>query len=452
MLFSSEELFSYFPKNIRTSDSPFMIQEVNTDSRKKSKNSLFIPIAGDTFNGHHYIDEAIKNGAIAALWEEGETLPKTIPVDFPIFLVADTIQALQKLAYEYRQKVNPIVIGITGSNGKTTTKDLTASILKTTYQTHATEGNLNNHIGLPLTILSMPSSTEVLVVEMGMNHFGEIDRLSKIARPDFAVITNIGESHIENLGSREGILQAKLELLHGLKDNGMLIIDGDEPLLSSFFTKSYVMTCGFDVNNKIRVDNVQMDDKHTRFRVCSEEYYTIPLLGKHHAKNATYAFTIAKKLNVSIENIQKGFSSLNLPSMRFEFLEGKKGVTIINDAYNASPTSMKASIDVVRQMENYSEKVLVLGDILELGTHAKELHESIASTIQPPITAVFTYGKHIKYLHDVLIENNNNFIVQYFESKEDLVETLKHYLREDTLLLFKASRGMKFEKIISKLL
>src|SRR5690625_3399660 len=225
MLFTMKELALKFSNYHGELDFSLPIETVCTDSRVKMNNSLFIPIIGDNFDGHDFIQQAIHNGAIAAFWDKEIDLPSSIPTYFPIFYVSDTTIALQELASFYRDKVDPIVIGITGSNGKTTTKDIVASVMSTTYETHYTKGNLNNHIGLPLTILSMSRATEVLVLEMGMNDFGEIDLLSKIAKPDYAIITNIGESHIEFLGTREGITQAKLEVLNGMKNNGMLIID-----------------------------------------------------------------------------------------------------------------------------------------------------------------------------------------------------------------------------------
>src|SRR5699024_1235287 len=186
------------------------IETVVTDSRLKVKQSLFVPLIGDQFDGHQFVEGALNNGAVAILWQEDRELPPSVPKQVPVFFVKNTLDALQQLASLYRNKVDPIVVGITGSNGKTTTKDIVSSVVKTTYKTHFTQGNLNNHIGLPLTILGMPNDAEVLILEMGMNHFNEIDLLSKIARPDYAIITNIGESHIEHLGSREGITKAKL--------------------------------------------------------------------------------------------------------------------------------------------------------------------------------------------------------------------------------------------------
>lgn len=425
---------------------PFL--EVTTDSRVKTNNALFIPLVGENFDGHEYLKQAVENGAIATMWNEDKQLPTFLPTDFPVFFVHNTLDGLQELASQYRDEINPVVVGITGSNGKTTTKDLVASVLKTQFKTHFTLGNLNNHIGLPLTILGMPKETEVLVVEMGMNHFKEIDQLSMIAKPDYAIITNIGESHIENLGSRKGIAKAKLEILNGMDNNGMLIIDGDEKLLDSFHKRKNVITCGYEKNNDVVIDQIKLLTNQSTFHLADGSTYTIPLLGKHHAQNATYAIIIGSKLSVSNENIKKGLLSTELTSMRFELLKGLNDVSIINDTYNASPTSMKAAIDVVKQMKGFKKKVLILGDIFELGEQSAELHASIAKVIDLPITTVYTYGNAAKNISSSIKEHKPYIMCNHFDSKEDLLKTLQIYLHKNSLLLFKASRGMHFETLV----
>lgn len=448
MLFTIRELSQLFPHSFGNFKGQLVIEEVSTDSRKKTSQSLFVPLIGDHFDGHDYVIEAYQNGAIACIWDKQKEIPTDLPKDFPVFLVEDTTKGLQDLARYYREKVNPIVIGITGSNGKTTTKDIVASMTSSTYRTHHTKGNLNNHIGLPLTILSMDPTTEVLVVEMGMNHFHEIELLSKIAEPDYGIITNIGESHLANLGSREGIAKAKLEILQGLKKNGLLVIDGDEPLLASLHGKKYVKTCGFVETNDAIIQQVAIDKQQTHFTIKNLGSFSVPLLGKHHAKNCAYAIVLGQLLNISLDKIQQSLSSLSLTAMRFEMLTGKNNVTIINDAYNASPTSMRAAIDIVKQLGGFKEKVLVLGDIFELGEQSKQLHQSIAQVISPPITALFTLGSDMKYLHEVVHKKDPNIDCQHFTSGEALLDHLSMYLNPDTLLLFKASRGMQFELLV----
>ncbi|MGM8211838.1 UDP-N-acetylmuramoyl-tripeptide--D-alanyl-D-alanine ligase [Virgibacillus sp. W0430] len=452
MLFELKWLAEQFPVHRGNVEQSISIEQVTTDSRNHSTNALFIPLTGESFDGHHYIKQAIEKGSIAALWDEDNQLPDFLPEDFPIFFTSNTLEALQLLATAYRSEIEPTVIGITGSNGKTTTKDIVSTVVKTTYKTHATEGNLNNHIGLPLTILAMPRSTEVLILEMGMNHFGEIELLSKIAKPDIAVITNIGESHIEHLGSREGIAKAKLEITSGLKKNGCLIIDGDEPLLSEIRTMKEQIRCGFTSANDIRIEDVVVDLEGTTFQITRENKFTTPLLGQHHAKNCAYAIAVAKKLSIHMNKVKQAISALKITNMRFEQLKGRNGSTIINDAYNASPTSMIASIEVIKQMSRFKHKILVLGDIYELGDFSETLHQSIAPHIDNQITALFTYGKESETITKAVEQENTISTCAHFHSINKLINALEPLLTTDTIVLFKASRGMQFEKIINKVL
>ncbi|WP_249869870.1 UDP-N-acetylmuramoyl-tripeptide--D-alanyl-D-alanine ligase [Oceanobacillus saliphilus] len=448
MLFTTKWLSEIFPNYQGVISEKNEINSVTTDSRSKESNSLFIPIIGENFDGHDFAEQAIENGASGIIWDKGKKIPNSIPNDFPIFFVNDTLKALQDLATSYRDEINPIVIGVTGSNGKTTTKDLTAAVVKTNYRTHYTNGNFNNHIGLPLTILSMPRDTEALILEMGMSNFGEIDLLTKISRPDYAIITNIGESHIEFLGTREGISKAKLEIVNGLKENGILIVDGDEPLLENLNLSQQVIKNGFLETNDNVLSEVAITPTETGFNMSDGLRYRVPLLGKHHAKNASFAVTIGKLLKIAPEKSNDAFQKLELTGMRFELIKGINDVSIINDAYNASPTSMKASIEVVKQMDGFRQKVLILGDILELGSYSEVLHRSIADTIEAPITAVLTYGEHAKLIAKEVAEQGKIKECNHFTSKEALTEALHSYLTKDALLLFKASRGLKFETII----
>lgn len=449
MLFDEEWLQTIFPNTDQPIYKNNFIEEVTTNSKTEVKNGLFIPLVGERFDGHEFIEEAIENGSVATLWEQARPLPQNLDERVTVFFVKNTLKALQTLAMVYREKVNPQVVGITGSNGKTSTKDMLASILKTTYRTHFTHGNFNNHIGLPLTILSMPIDTEVLVLEMGMNHFGEIGLLSDIARPNHAIVTNIGESHIENLGSRIGIAQEKLDIVFGLENNGSLIVDGDEELLTTVKAqKGRMVTCGFTSNVDKLIHEVHISNEGTTFKLENERY-SIPLYGKHHAKNSSFAIVMAKLLKVNNKNIQKGLSKTKVTDMRFEWITGPQQVTIINDAYNASPTSMVGAIEVIKELENYKRKILVLGDVFELGKHAEAMHKSIAKSITEPIDYLFTFGELAKHITTQLIEDKATLTAKHFESMDSLIETISEYLDEETIILFKASRGMAFEKLVN---
>lgn len=449
MLYSTRWLATIFPNYKGKISDNQIIKTVSIDSRNIDNPALFVPIVGENFNGHDFVEDAITKGAIAFFWDESHELPKNLPDDVAVFIVEDTIFALQTLAKHYRKKINPFVIGITGSNGKTTTKDIVTSIVKTSFKTYGTVGNFNNHIGLPLTIVNMPTNTEVLVLEMGMNDFGEIEKLSHIANPDLGIIVNIGESHIEFLKSRKGIAKAKLEIVKGLKADGYLMIDGDEPLLQRWHDKPFTITCGYKNSNDIIISNVKQQSlSKTTFQLMSGETYTLPLVGTHNVLNASFAIAVGKRLKITRETIQQGLNNLQLTSMRMEFSQGRNGVTIINDAYNASPTSMKAAINVVKQLADYQTKVLVLGDILELGQHGEHFHQQVAENITEPISAVFTHGQLAKTMSDYVATTNESIVAKYFSTEKELIDHLQQYLNKDTVILFKASRSMYFENLV----
>jgi len=428
------------------------IHSIMTDSREQLSQALFVPIIGERFDAHQFIHQAIDSGAIAVLWDRKHSIPEELLEHISFFVVQDTTVALQTLAKAYCEKVNPTVIGVTGSNGKTTTKDLLHAVLQKQFKTHATKGNYNNEIGLPLTILQMEQQTEVLILEMGMSSFGEIDTLTKMAKPNYAIITNIGESHIEHLGSRKGIAQAKLEIANGLSKDGLLIIDGDEPLLTSYNEHEHVIRCGMDEANDVIISDINVTEEQTTFTLDGMERFFIPLLGKHHALNASFVITLAKKLGMKQQMIQNGLMHVNHTSMRFEKIIGKNDVTIINDAYNASPTSMKGAINVVKELDAFANKVLVLGDVLELGEYSQSLHQSVAEVIEPPINVVYTYGEAVETIAKYVSHTNPEIDVQHFTNEADFKSALKNQANESTVMLFKASRGMAFEKFIEALM
>lgn len=448
MLFTTDWMKTLFPKGAHPDNLNRSIHVVEMDSRKLLTDGLFIPLLGERVDGHAFINQAYEQGAVATFWSEDQDIPTHLLDKMHFFLVDDPLKAMQKLAHAYRLEINPTVIGITGSNGKTTTKDITKSIMQTTYKTHSTIGNLNNHIGLPLTILSMPTDTEVLILEMGMNNFDEIHLLSTIAEPDYGCIVHIGESHIEHLHSREGIATAKLEIIDGFHEESVLLYDGDEPLLERSYPYKTI-TVGFGDTNETRVTNVHINTEHTTFHALGEEY-SIPLLGKHHAKNASFALTLAKELGIEGTSMKQGLEQLAVTSMRFEQVPTNSGMTVINDAYNASPTSMRAAIDVVSQMKGFSTRILVLGDILELGEASEKYHRAIGKEIQSPITAVYTFGDAAKYIDEELSGNEEmeHFFVQ---TKEALLHHLQKYSGNETVILLKASRGIELESILPTL-
>jgi len=455
-MFTLEWLTKYFNQTIGTVDTNMQITHVSTDSRDVGMNTLFIPLVGERFDGHDYVEDVIQSGVRIVFYQKDKPLPTERTEGILYILVDDTLRALQQLAHYYKNLINPTVIGITGSNGKTTTKDIVSEVLKTTYKTHQTAGNFNNHIGLPLTILSMLPDTEMLVLEMGMNHFGEISLLTQIAEPHYAIITNIGESHIEHLGTRAGIAKAKTEITEGMHDNGYLIYDGDEPLIEQEliqrnFDGNRQIKCGYSGTDQYTIQVKQITEKHTEFQLNDTTDYEIPLLGAHHAKNASYAIALADKLDISTKRIQTGFNHISVTGMRFEWLEGKQGVHIINDAYNASPTSMQAAIEVVKDLQGFKKKILVLGDIFELGAHQERLHKQVAESITDDISVLLTYGEMARVIAEE-VKCQTNVEVHHFTNVRELIACLQPFLERESLILFKASRGMHFEKIIDKIL
>ncbi|KMM39649.1 UDP-N-acetylmuramoylalanyl-D-glutamate--2,6-diaminopimelate ligase [Alkalihalobacillus macyae] len=432
-------------------DHELVFEGVATDTRKDCTNKLFVPIVGEVFDGHRFIDSAIENGATGTLWEKSKPFPKDLEGRIQVYKVEDTTVGLQKLAKQVLKEQKPYVIGVTGSNGKTTVKDMLEAVLSPKYQTYKTQGNLNNHWGLPMTVLAMPEGTDVLILEMGMSSAGEISLLTSIANPDVAVITNIGESHLLQLGSRENIAKAKMEIAEGLKTDGLLVIDGDEPLLEPVYKNT--LACGYSATNELQIDKVEKRENGYTFTLKNEDSpFEINLLGKHNIKNAIYSIAAARKLNVSESEIHKALSNLTLTGMRLEQDRLPSGALIINDAYNASPTSMKAAIETLVELEGFDQKIAVLGDMYELGNEEEALHRDIASAVKAPITEVITVGEKAKWIYDGLVEDKAQQVPAVsFISKDEATSYLKGKLDDRTAVLLKASRGLGLETIIKAL-
>ncbi|WP_342591558.1 UDP-N-acetylmuramoyl-tripeptide--D-alanyl-D-alanine ligase [Paenibacillus shirakamiensis] len=436
-------------------DANRVIKGVGTDSRNIEADLLFIPLVGDQFDGHDYVAQVIEKGAGGFFWQEDHGTPPPGPA----IVVKDTLLALQQLAQGYLEETGARVIGITGSNGKTTTKDILYAVLSTTYSVHKTQGNFNNHIGLPLTLLSMPESTEIVVLEMGMSGRHEIELLSKLARPETVIITNIGESHLLQLGSREEIARAKLEILAGLRPGGLLVYNGDEPLIRQVMNEPTTiqpegmntLTYGFGPDHDDYPTGMLFQSAGTVFTSYSgsdEEAYRIPLLGEHNVINALGALLIARHYDVPEDKIREGFAHLELTSMRIEMIEGISGITILNDAYNASPTSVKAALGVLESMKGYRRKIAVLGDMLELGDREEEYHESIGAFItREKADHVFTYGPLAEYIARGAASHLPPEHIHAYIDKSALIQDLGHFLTSKDIVLFKASRGMKLEEV-----
>lgn len=433
------------------------LEGVSINSRQLVQGGLFIPIVGEKFDGHQFVSSALTEGAVASLWQHDHGTPPS----GNIVIVQDTLQALQQLAEAYVQQTGVKVVGITGSNGKTTTKDIVYALLAEAYQVHKTEGNFNNHIGLPLTILAMPAQTEILILEMGMSGRGEIELLSTIAHPETTIITNIGESHLQQLGSREEIARAKLEIVSGLRPEGLLVYLGDEPLLKQILAEPAFqqkemrkITFGLDHTNNVYPTGVMFQGTNTVFTTNSEsdEVWTLPLLGMHNVTNALAAITVAQHYEVTAEQIRQGLSKLQLTGMRIEIIQGRHGITLLNDAYNASPTSMKAAIDVLGNLKGYHRKIAVLGDMLELGEEEAIYHQEVGRYIDGQADLLFTYGRLGQQIAEGAAKVLEPSQIRSYLSKQELINDLLEIAQEKDAILFKASRGMKLEEVVQALM
>ncbi|MFB6467369.1 UDP-N-acetylmuramoyl-tripeptide--D-alanyl-D-alanine ligase [Cytobacillus sp. Hz8] len=442
-------------ENDVNSFSNLVVHGVCIDSRKIDKGNLFIPLKGEKMDGHRFVEAAIEDGAAAALWQKDVPNP---PTHLPILIVEDTEKALQELARSYRNQLNVKVVGITGSNGKTTTKDMAASLLSLKYKVQKTEGNFNNHIGLPLTVLSLNEDTEIAVLEMGMSAKGEIEFLSNLGRPDLVVITNIGESHLQDLGSRESIADAKTEILSGLRENGIIIYNGDEPLLKErlqkYGHKWEIHTFGRNAGNTLYPTHMEQNNGGSLFTINqSNSVFNLPVLGGHNILNALAAMLVAHSFQIPFEDMNEGLKELKLTNMRMELVEGEKGERIINDAYNASPTSMRAAIELVSNLTGFTNRILVLGDMLELGPNEEKFHFEIGQSLNPQkINYVFTYGKLGKYIADGAKTSLKSERVFHFTDKSTLSAKIREYTNAQTLILVKASRGMRLEEVVHTLM
>lgn len=439
-------------------DRTIEISNVEFDSRKVVPGTLFVPLHGTT-DGHDYIEKAIENGAVATLWSKAES---EAPSDrIAVVLVDDTLQAMHDLANFYRHQINPIVIGITGSNGKTTTKDMTASTLSAKYRVHKTQGNYNNEIGLPYTLLKMPADTQVCVAEMGMSGFDEIELLSKTAEPDIAAITVIGESHLEFLGSREGIAKAKLEILSGLKPNGLLVYPGNEPLITAQLVKVdrpiQLKSVGFDTQYDVYAYDLIEEQNKTYFKtnVDSNIMSSIPVIGAYNVNNALIALTIAQYLDIPMEQAIFQLAQFELTAHRLEWIKTLNGADLLNDAYNASPTSMRAILNTLSNVpvDKTGRKIAVLGDIRELGAESANLHRSLKDALDPnKITKVYLFGKEMAALFEELLEVYSAENLVYIpESYRELIDALNADIQPEDVVLVKSSLGVDLLQVVTAL-
>lgn len=428
-----------------------VITDICIDTRKITKGCLFICIRGERFDAHSFAAEAKEKGAAALMVDH------KLDIDLPQVIVGETSAAMLLLSNWYRRKFVLPVVGLTGSVGKTTTKEFIALVLGAKYKTLKTQGNLNNEIGVPQMLFRLDYQTEAAVIEMGMNHFGEIQRLSNAVEPTLSLITNIGVSHIENLGSREGILKAKTEILSGMKHGYPLILNGDDDMLQTVDLGDDYPVITYAVKNTQNADfiaeNIIEKDGKTTFTVsfCNHtlrQEITISTIGIHNVYNALAAFAVGYILQVDYQSAADALAAYVPEGMRQKSV-AFNGITCIEDCYNASPDSMRAALTTLSNTEG-KRKIAVLADMLELGEYSKQAHMSVGEMVaQNKIDYLFSYGEMAEHIVSRAKElgMKNAF---HFDSKNELCENLIPLIEKGDTIVFKASRGMKLEDVINK--
>lgn len=418
------------------------------DTRELKSGQLFVALKAAR-DGNDYLEEAIKQGAGAVLCSRETT-------GIPALHVEDSRIALGRIAAKERERLGCQVVGITGSVGKTTTKEMTAAILAKKYVTGKSPVNHNNDLGLPMSILALPGNTQAAVLEMGMNHFGEMSYLTSIAKPDIAVICNIGTMHIENLGSREGILKAKLEILEGLRPGGKLVLCGDEPMLWSLKDRLPVKPFYFGLENS-KCDLRASDLVHTPGGVCFTATYgeksfrvQMNVEGQHYVMDALAAIAVGFLMEVTPTDMQEALAAYENIDGRQNIFE-EKDYTIIKDCYNAGPESMKASLQVLGNRKG--RKIAVLGDMLELGVSSQAEHYRVGRLAALQADYVLALGKNAeRVVNGAVTGGMSQENAMEFDSMDDLVKTLKRLAKPGDVILFKGSRGMKMEKALEMFL
>ena len=438
------------------------VRSITTDSRDTESGSLFVAIKGDRFDGNDFIKQAIARGAEAVV---AERMPFGMDPgeEERVILVKDSVAALGKLAKAYKERICPKTIAVTGSVGKTTTKEFIYAVCASKYLTHKSDGNFNNEIGMPLSLLSMPETTQVCVLEMGMSQAGEIARMTRVAEPDIAVITNIGNSHIENLGSRENICRAKLEIVEGMSEKGCVILNADEPMLFAQKGKLKQKIIFVSMSNPqadYRALNIREYEDNTDFdlvaggRVVTNIH--IPTIGLHNVFDAAFAFALGEQIGLSDDDIKRGLASFRNTGMRQNIYE-YNGYTLIEDCYNAGPESMKAAVDVLIKLaeKNGVSSVAVLGDMRELGDYSKQLHMEIGRIVASKrVTNLVTFGREAEnialgainhaYKPDNISINNN------IENPAGAARAIYELAGKGDAILFKASRAVRLERVIEE--
>lgn len=441
-----EELLKYCNGKVIVDKEEKIFNTLSTDTRNIKNGNVFLALKGENFNGNKYVKEAFEKGATIAIVDE--VLFEENDIDGVVIKVNNGKKALLDIAKGYREKLGLKVVGITGSTGKTSTKDLVSAFLSGKYKVFKTKGNFNNEIGLPLMVLQLDSSIDVAVLEMGMSDFNEIHNLADCARPDIAMITNIGVSHIENLKTRENILKAKMEITDFFNKDNVLILNEEDDMLSTVSDKEYkIIKTGYNKGYDYYASNIELTRETTSFDLNfngKSNRINLPMVGKHNVLNALLAIAASFELGLTVEEMINGLKNMEATSMRLEFIDGD-GIEIINDCYNASPDSMKAALDVLSSRDG--RKIAILGTMRELGDEASNSHREVAKYANDKVDMLICSGEFI----DDFKEGFEKEQIKLYNTKVNLINDLNSIIKPGDVILVKASRGEKFEEIVEAL-
>lgn len=426
------------------------VSSITADSRKMEAGGLFVPIVGERSDGHSYIADVMGKGVLCTLSERdlGQ-------VDYPYIRIESSLQAVKDIAEFYLQQLEIPVVGITGSVGKTSTKEVIAAVLKEKFRTLKTQGNFNNELGLPLTVFRLRDEDEIAVLEMGISEFGEMSRLAKIARPDTCVITNIGQCHLENLGDRDGVLKAKTEIFQFVKEKSHIILNGDDDKLITVGKVGGIRPVFFGMNDEFPIYATHMESQglkgmYCRIHMGPESFdVLIPMPGTHMVYNALAATAVGMVYGLTPAQIKAGIESLEPVSGRFRMIETPE-LMIVDDCYNANPMSMKASLQVLQ--DGLGRRVAILGDMGELGENEKALHAEVgAFAAHQKIDVLICVGELCAYMADAAVAEGTDVAVHHVADKETLMERLRDFVKAGDTVLVKASHFMQFEDVVKVL-
>ncbi len=449
---SISEILSATDGKLISGNTDDTINCVCIDSRKVTKGSLFVPLVGENTDGHNYIQNAFESGAKVSFCQPGKS---SDTFGGAIIEVDSTLDALQKLAKYYRSKFRIPFIGVSGSVGKTTTKEMIATVLSENLKVLKTEGNYNGQIGLPLTIFNLDDTHEAAVLEMGVSKFGEMEKLADIADIDIAVITNIGLSHIENFKDMKNTCAEKLKMIK--KDNGIVLLNGDSPALTEAKPSNplqKIIFFGMNGSYPYKFEDISFHNSNTEFTLVTDNFkdtVTIPCLGMHNVYNALAAIGVASELGIHFEDIKRGLMKFKNVGMRQQVFN-LRDIVLVDDSYNASPDSVKSSAKILRNINSEGKNVLVIADMLELGDRSKEIHFETGRYIAlEGIDVLITIGENAKYLSEGALSVKSDLQSYYCSGNDEAFEVLKNILQKNDKVLIKGSRGMHTDEISAKI-